>query len=441
MTSRTTSDSTAAGLIPETESFALPRAGGTIPLHVLRTRRFKSLAFRLRFVETLDSHAAARNVLAGVLRRGSARTPSMRGVSQRLERLHGAGIAIEVSRFGERHFSDFTLHTVADRHLPRGGGNFAAVLDLLGELLLEPALEGSGFVRASFEQERTNLVHAIRAAADDKPGFALRRLIEEMFAGEPYARLDTGTADEALALDPAAALAFHRARLTSGEAVAFAAGDLDDAGIDAITRFLERLGDGTRPAPRSTPRPVSSAAARHLIEPIAANQTHAFVGYRLDPARLSGIKPFALATLVSILGGGAHSLLFREVREREGLAYSTHAALDRAKGFLFAYAGVAPDAGGVAIDSLRRQVDSLREGSFDDAALDAARAAIRHALRGGLDSPLRAIEYAGRAVAVGRPIDPVSDLARAAEVDRAAVMAAAALPIEGLAYIAEGSAA
>ena len=63
---------------------------GGVPFFALRTSRFKSATVRVRLVEPLDERAAARSLLAGLMRRGSRANPDLMSISRRLERLYGA---------------------------------------------------------------------------------------------------------------------------------------------------------------------------------------------------------------------------------------------------------------------------------------------------------------------------------------------------------------
>lgn len=102
---------------------------------------------------------------------------------------------------------------------------------------------------------------------------------------------------------------------------------------------------GVAPGPRLEPKPIE--------------QLHVCLAYpaisRAHPDR------FGLELLSNILGGGASSRLFVQLREKHGLAYDTHAYTTQVSdaGALVAYAAGEPAKGGKLLADLYREIDRL----------------------------------------------------------------------------------
>lgn len=407
-----------------------------VELHVGRAPWFKTMAVRLRFSEPLDSCATARSLTVGLLRRGCRRSPDLMSLARRLETLYGAGVSIDSERIGEIQTSDYNLRVI---HPHAVGGSEPLLKDglqLLDELIRDPVVENGGFRVAEFAQERLNLERSIRSLLDDKAAYSQRRFMALMFEGEPYGEAEIGSLDDLPGLDPVVLLEQHRSRLANSLLRIFAVGDFSDSDRDDLVAVGNAY--GPRQPRRAPPRDFVAPKPLRVIEPIATSESHLFLGYRFEPGRQDLETALASSVAASILGGGSHSLLFRELRERDGLAYSTHAHLDRVKGFLFLYAGIDGATSERAEAILRAQVDRVGRGDFDDSSLRAARDSLEHSLRTAFDSPQRAVEFVSRAIATDFAPDPVAYAKALGRVKVEDVVRVAAKWREGLTYLARG---
>jgi predicted Zn-dependent peptidase len=94
------------------------------------------------------------------------------------------------------------------------------------------------------------------------------------------------------------------------------------------------------------------------------NQQHIVLGCRtfsfLDDRR------YALMVLNALVGGGMSSRLFQKIREELGLAYNVYTYVDHSRdtGMFAAYMAVRPATAGKAIDAVRAEFASMRNGSI-----------------------------------------------------------------------------
>lgn len=409
-----------------------------VDLHVADAPWFQTIAVKLRFSEPIDRRAAARALILGLLRRGCRNAPDLMSLARRLESLFGAAIAFDSERIGQVQTSDFTLRVIRPGKATGSESLLHDGLATLDELVRDPVVEDGGFRRAEFAQERLNLERSIRALLDDKASHAQRRFLALTFPGEPYGEPELGSLEDLPALDPVDLLRQHRERIATARLRLFAIGDLSESARRAVIELGRSYG-ARKVIERAESNPRPAGPRRH-VEDIEAGESHLFLGYRFDPAGLEPREALAYSIAASILGGGPYSLLFREVRERRQLAYATHAHLDRPKGLLTLYAAIDRSTFDQATETMREQVRRLAAGGFDDAILAAAREALDHALRTALDSPLRAIDFAARALASGFAPDPAVYAESLSRVTRDDVIRAASSLREDVTYLASGCA-
>ena len=419
------------------ERHSLP---GNIDLLVWNTHKFKTVSFRISFLENLDSRAGRRALLAGLLRRGCAAYPDMMSLSRHLEELYGAGLSIDVNRLGERQNLNVRFRVGNDRYVNQKNSALKQGLALVHSILTEPITEEGGFRAAEFEQERANLIRAIRGLIDDKLSYAHHRLLTEMFADEPYALFEWGTEAAAESLDPQTALTDHFDRLRQAPIEMYVVGDLGEQDLERIRTAIQALAERRQVVPVRTEQQVAVGATQTIKESMPITQSKLLIGYRLDLREISDPDYFALSVYNNVLGGGStFSKLFREVREERSLAYYAHSSLDRLKGFLALSAGVAAKDWEQAAEVMRDQVKSMRKGEFSDQDLSVAQGVLLNSLSSVNDSAGHAADFVMSARAVGRPADVAEVSRRIEAVTREAVVRVAELPLEQTTYLLEGT--
>lgn len=419
------------------EHHSLP---GGVSLLVWNTRKFKTISFRVSFLENLDGRAGHRALAAGLLRRGCSAYPDMMSLSRRLEELYGAGLSIDVNRLGERQNLNVRFRVANDRFVGEDSSALRNGMDLIREILTDPVLEDGGFRKAECEQERTNLIRSIRGLLDDKMAYAHRQLLAAMFTGEPYSLFEWGTEEDALKLDAKQVLEDHFLRLGQAPIEAYAVGDLDADQVKQIGEMLSSLSKRKGIEPVMQEQWVDPRPADLVTEELALAQSKLLIGYRLDTRGMDDREYFALSVYNAVLGSGSsYSKLFREVREERSLAYYAHSSMDRLKGFMLLSAGVAAAKWEEAAAVMREQVGAMKKGDFSDEDITVAKGVILNSLTSLNDSPSQAADFVMAARAVGRSPDVAEVSRRIEAVTRDDLLEVAGRPVEQTTYLLKGT--
>jgi predicted Zn-dependent peptidase len=116
------------------------------------------------------------------------------------------------------------------------------------------------------------------------------------------------------------------------------------------------------------------------------NQQHVVLGRRtfsfMDERR------YALMVLNAMVGGGMSSRLFQKIREELGLAYNVFTYVDHSRdtGMFAAYMAVRPATVGTALDAVRKELGSLRDGGITRRELNDTREHIKGRILLGLET-------------------------------------------------------
>ena len=418
----------------------LPAAGG-LELHLMPTRKYRTVLLTCAFERSLDDQRSARAVLPDLLLRGTARSPGLAEFTARCEELYATDLVGSVSGVGSRQVIRLGLETISDRD---AGGEplLEQATGLLAEALHEPPLRDGAFRPDHFEQERTNLVRAIASIADDKGLYAHRRLMETLHAGTPLALHPKGTVELAESLDEPATRRAWQDVVRRAPGRVFMVGDVDEErALRAVELLAGPVGSrGPREAlaaPEAAP-PVREGAPQDVVERQPLAQSKLVLGFRVPPDVAAGAA-FPLFGIV--FGGGSHSRLFKRVREAEQLAYDCSSAALVDSGSLVVHAGVDADKAGRARQLVLEELERLAQDGVGDEELELSRRAQRRRLVNLRDDPRAALGFRLNALMLGRPHVLEDALARLDSVTGADVAACAAATSLHSVFLLEGSGA
>ena len=356
-----------------------------------------------------ESVPSVRSVALGLWVRTGSRdeTPVQAGVSHFLEHLLFKGTdrysAIEISEYFDglgaatnAATSKETTHLYSrflDEHTE-------AALDLLAEMFLAPAFPDIDSERqvvieeiAMYEDEPSDRVHDVLAGA--------------IFGDHPLGRRVLGTAEVVGSIPIPDISAYHQARYRGSNLVVSAAGSLEHERIVELTRAhfrpeagaVDGLG-GDAPAER----------ARLRFYPKETEQYHICFGApgiaRDDDRR------FALSVMDTIFGGSTSSRLFREVREKRGLAYAvgsySEQYLDR--GTVAMYVGTREENVNEACEIIGRELESLRRNGVSEEELVRAKEGVKGRMVLALESTSARMSRNARSALFGIPLLSIDEL-------------------------------
>lgn len=232
-------------------------------------------------------------------------------------------------------------------------------------------------------------------------------LADAVFGDHPLGRRVLGTAEVIASIPIPDIQAYHHARYTGKNLVVAAAGHVDHA---QIVDLAERL---VRPEPTNgngqAPESVEAAGRLSFCEK-DTEQFHICFGApgitRDDERR------FGLAVLDSIFGGSTSSRLFREVREKRGLAYSVGSYSEQysESGVVATYVGTREENVEEACAIIGRELESLRSAPVSEEELSRAKEHVKGRLVLSSESTGARMSRIGRATLFDLPIYSLDEM-------------------------------
>jgi zinc protease len=307
------------------------------------------------------------NMVANLLDEGSGELDS-KTFHERLDRR-----AIELSFSSTRDYFRGSLRMLKD--------NRDEAFDLLRLALTSPHFES-----ADNERVRDQVISGLRRDTSNPSALASRKFLEVAFGDHPYGRQSSGTLESVAKIDVADMKDYVRRVLAKDTLRIAVVGD-----VDAVT--LGKLLDqtfGALPAKASLTPVADIEAAKppqRAFIPLDVPQTVVTFGgpglKRHDPNFMAGY------IVNHILGGGGlSSRLYKEVREKRGLAYSVYESLlwmDHSALFI-GNTGTRADRAGETVDAVDKEIRRMAEEGPTQQELDEAKSYLKGSQMLALDT-------------------------------------------------------
>lgn len=364
------------------------RLADGVELAVTRTDKFKTGLLTAALTIPLSAQTATAGALIPeVLYRGTAGHPDMEKLSAAADALYGAALSVGVRQRGESQCVSILCGFIDDRYALDGSAVLEPCAALMGEILLDPVLREGLFFREYVESEGANLADRIQARVNDKRGWAVFRLIQEMCAGETYAVDKLGDEDQARSMTPEKLWSAYQSLLAGAKVTFYYGGGAEPERVeDAVRRAFAPLLTGRTAPVHCQVRAQPEGAVRTVSDSMEVTQGKLAMGFRTGGVTMGSAGYPALLVCNALYGGSANSRLFLNVREKMSLCYYASSMLDKVKGLMVVSSGVEFEQFDRAQEAILTQLDALRRGDFTQAELDAAVRSVANGLRGRRDS-------------------------------------------------------
>ena len=371
-----------------------------IDVYRIATDKFKTNTINIFFHDNLSREYAAVNaLLPAVLRRGCERFPTFQDIALYLEELYGASFDCGVVKKGEQQIIQFYIEYVSDEYTGEDAGLFEKAFDLLYEIITRPVLENGALKKEYVDQEKENLKRIIEGRINDKVQYSIERCFEEMCRDEPFGIYEYGSVSDLERIDEKRLYNDYKRMITSLPVKMFVTGNIEDKRLSLVAQKLSRLRRENLKKVGTGEVSREIKEVRHITDRMDVNQGKLSLGFRTNIAA-GDREYYSLLVYNGILGGGIHSKLFQNVREKASLAYYVFSRLEKFKGLMVIGSGIEADNKDRAVDIILKQLDEMKAGNISDYEFDATIKTIETGIKSLKDSQLQMVDfYLSQAVA------------------------------------------
>jgi len=246
--------------------------------------------------------------------------------------------------------------------------NWKKMLELMADVALRPTLPD-----AEIDGERKAMLTALRSRQDQPFPLAMDTVMSRVYGDHPYGRPVLGRPAALERIDRAALVAYHQRFYRAPRMILAVSGDVSAREVmaEVARRFVTAAAGEGEPEP-TLPAAVARADRTVLVRPAA--QAQVLVAFLAPPT--SHPDYAAVKVLTTALGGGMAGRLFTEVRDKQGLAYSTGGAYPsrRGPGVLYMQLGTAPANQARAEAAMLGELERIRRDPVNPGELNRAKA-------------------------------------------------------------------
>ncbi len=342
-----------------------------INLHIIQSNKFKTNLISIFFTLPLQKENVTKEALiSAILRRGSKKYQTAKQISIALEEMYGASFDCGIEKMGDNHVLKFYLETINEEYLPKKEEILKQAIDVLIDIAFNPFVENKSFKEEYVTVEKENLTQIIQSKKDNKDIYALNRCIEEMYKNKPYGLYKYGYIEDLEKINAQNLYSYYEEMLQKVKIDIFISGKVQNNEIQNIIKENETL----KKLDKRQINPNNNIEAQELEQPNIVyenlNITQGKLVMGLKIKEQTPIDKYTTLVYNAILGGGANSKLFQNVREKASLAYTAGSNYVRQKNNIFIRCGIEIQNEKKALEIIKKQLEDMKNGEFTKEELE-----------------------------------------------------------------------
>ena len=336
-----------------------------IRLHKIKTNKYKTNLMSVFLTSKLSRDDITKKALIlTVLRRGTNNLKTQEEISKKLEELYGASFDCGIDKLGDKHVLKFYVESLNEQYLYQKEDILNQSLNILFDIVFNPLLENGAFKQEYIDEEKQNLRIIIEGQKDNKAAYATQRCIEEMYKEKPYGLYKYGYVEDLEKIDSKNLYETYLDLIKTCKIDIFVSGDFDEKTLEEKVKSNQQI---SKLEPRKVEYLDEESESSNTQEENVVRENMQISQGKLNIGLdvLSDNKS-AVSVYNAILGGGANSKLFQNVREKASLAYSAGSIYIKPKSKIIIKTGIEHKNYEKALQIIKEQIDDMKNGKFSD---------------------------------------------------------------------------
>ncbi|MBP6985441.1 MAG: insulinase family protein [Alphaproteobacteria bacterium] len=284
--------------------------------------------------------------------------------------------------------------------------------------LLADIIQNSVFDPEEINREREVILQEISQCNDTPDDIIFDIFQETAYQNQAIGRSILGPQDIVRRVTREDLQAFIGQKYAASQMVLSATGNVDH---DAVVKWAEAAFKGLQRDADIFFEPANYTGGSSIQER-DLEQLHLLIGYKA--MSMDDPDYYSLCVLTSLFGGGMSSVLFQEIREKRGLAYSIYAfkSCFSDSGMLAIYAGTAPEQAPELLTVIFEEIKNIAN-NLTEEAIQRSRAQLKAGLLMSLESvSSRCEQLAQHMMFFGRPISRAEIIDRVDSVTKESLL-------------------
>lgn len=347
-----------------------------IKAHFIKTDLYKTDLTCIIVTTPLKRETVTKNALIPfMLRRGTAKLPNQYLISKELQNMYGASFNCGVDKMGDNVVLKFCIESISNEYALDGEDILKMNIENLLDLVFNP-LKVDGMLNKEFlDVEKENLKDIIESKIDDKDAYSLENCISAMYGDEGFGLYKYGYVEDVDNISIEDISEYYNWLIANSKIDIFISGNIDEKHLESELAENENI---KKLNPREENYILDSTVGKQKVENIRevkqemdVTQGKLVIGLDItsNQENLRGIGN----VYNSILGNGANSMMFQNVREKAGLAYSAKSVFFKQKNNIFIRCGIQIENYEKAVDLIKVQLENIKNGEFSEEDINNAK--------------------------------------------------------------------
>ena len=343
-----------------------------IKFHEIQTNKFKTNLLAVFLSLPLTRDTVTKNALiTAVLRRGTQTMPNQEIISRKLEEMYGSSFDCGIEKTGDTHTIKFYLEAINDEFLIEKENLLEESFKILFDIIFNPLVEKGKLKEEYVNGEKENLKQIIEGKIDNKGAYALERCVEEMYKNKAYGLYKYGYIEDLEKITAEDLYNYYKEMISKCKIDIFVSGNLPQNTIEMVEKNenIQKLND--RKIELKDEEKDKTQKEKVITESMEITQGKLVIGMDVN----SNIENLSYITMCynTILGGGANSKMFQNVREKASLAYTAGSNYLKRKQNIFIRAGIEIENYDKAVQIIKEQLNDMKNGKFTQTDIENAK--------------------------------------------------------------------
>ena len=348
--------------------------GKNVKLTLIPESKFKTNLISVYIQRKLDRNEVTKNaLLPGILKSGCNKYKTLGQLTDREEELYGSYLHAGASKRGESQVLGFSILSVNEKYLDEK--ILGQCIEFLNEIINNPLVIDGGFNEEYLNIEKEILKDSIMSIINDKGNYAMKRTNEIMFEGEPYSINGKGYIEDLDNIDRVSLYEHYKEVLKTSPIEIMIEGEFEETEVVELIKEKFQFDRGNIIDIPKEEYYKEVDKVKEVKETMDIAQGKLVMGYRCNVDYLDEEKYYSLLLGSRILGGGADSKLFINVREKESLCYTIYSTIQKSKSTMMVCSGIEAQNYEKTVNLVKEQVQKLKDGDITESEISNAKIA------------------------------------------------------------------
>lgn len=359
---------------------------GPYNLHIVTTDKFKTNRCVIKFKSPLiKENITKRKLLKEVLLTSTKKYNTERLMNIRTEELYGLPFGGATYISGNFHIINFSMEFLNDKYVDNI--IFDDCINFMMDILFEPNVTNDKFDDKTFEICMTNLKNAIESANDEPRSYSVRRMFEELGKDTSLSYHNVGYMEDLESITSENLYEYYKEVLKKDIVDIFILGDFDIGEVkDKIISKFKINTIKKKMGSHFIKHDLFRKRCKSIIQKKDINQSKLVIGCKLK--NLTDFETNYVSNIYSyILGGGADSILFKNVREKHSLCYYVTSSIHKVSNLLVIESGIDKKDYKKAVRLIKKEIKNMALGRFDEKYIESGKTTYLNACKELKDTP------------------------------------------------------